>query len=59
MALMYDIEKDVLYKEGEIKGEIKSIQKAILRNKLTLEEMSEDFEVSLEFIEQVMSGRIK
>jgi hypothetical protein len=63
MGLVYDIEKDALYQEGKIEGEfkitIKGIQKAILQNKLTLEDIAGLFEVSLDFIKKVKSGEIK
>jgi hypothetical protein len=42
-----------------IQTKISGIQKALERNKLTLIEISEDFEVSLEFIMKVKSGEIK
>jgi len=38
---------------------INGIQKALERNKLTLKETAEDFEVSLEFVEKVKNGEIK
>lgn len=63
MGLVYDIEKDVLYQEGKLEGKleskIKGIQKAILQNKLTLEDIANLFEVSLGFIKKVKSGEIK
>jgi hypothetical protein len=63
MGLVYDIEKDALYQEGKLEGEfkitIKGIQKAILQNKLTLEDIAGLFEVSLDFIKKVKSGEIK
>jgi predicted transposase/invertase (TIGR01784 family) len=44
--------------EGEAKAKWKAIQKAIQRGKLTDKEMAEDFEVSLEYIQQVRAFRI-
>ncbi|HAI77334.1 MAG TPA: hypothetical protein DCM08_13955 [Microscillaceae bacterium] len=46
-------------KRGETQTKIKGIQKALERNKLTLNEIAEDFEVSLEFVKQVQSGEVK
>ncbi len=51
------IEKGI--EQGMTLKTIKGIQKAILRNKLTLEEIAEDFEVSLEYVLKVKNGEIK
>ncbi len=36
--------------QGEVNSKIHGIQKALKRNKLTIEEIAEDFEVSIEFV---------
>jgi hypothetical protein len=36
--------------EGKLEGKIERIQKALKRGKLTLEEIVEDFEVSIDFV---------
>ena len=36
--------------QGEVNSKINGIQKALKRNKLTIEEIAEDFEVSIEFV---------
>ena len=36
--------------EGELKGKIEGIIKTLKRGKLTLTEISEDFEVTIEFV---------
>jgi predicted transposase YdaD len=87
MALVYDIEQDALFKEGEEKGikigeekgikigeekgikigeekgkhqkTIQGVQKALQRGRLSIEEIAEDFEVSIEFVLQVQRGEIK
>ena len=45
--------------EGLREKTIKGIQKALIRGKLSLQEISEDFEVSLEFVQKVQKGEIK
>ena len=37
-------------KMGKIEGKIESIKKALIRNRLTIEEIAEDFEVTMDFI---------
>jgi len=46
-------------KIGELKTKIKGIQKALYRKKLSIEEIAEDFEVSIAFVLQVQNGEIK
>ena len=36
--------------EGKLEGKIESIKKALIRNRLTIEEIAEDFEVTMDFI---------
>jgi predicted transposase/invertase (TIGR01784 family) len=45
--------------EGELQKTIKGIQRALERRKLTLEEICEDFEVSLDFVLKVQKGEIQ
>ncbi|MCU0444621.1 MAG: hypothetical protein MUE85_06845, partial [Microscillaceae bacterium] len=45
--------------EAKIEGKILGIQKALKRGKLSLEEIAEDFEVSLAFVLQIKNGEIK
>jgi hypothetical protein len=63
MALVYDIEQDALYQEGEQKGElrktIKGIQKALVQKVLTLEQIADLFEVSLDFVLKVQKGEVQ
>ncbi|MCU0447473.1 MAG: hypothetical protein MUE85_21455 [Microscillaceae bacterium] len=63
MALTYDLEKDIRFKQGIEKGKIEvkvlGIQKALKRGRLSLEEIAEDFEVSLDFVLQVKKGEIR
>ncbi|MCU0446518.1 MAG: hypothetical protein MUE85_16555 [Microscillaceae bacterium] len=59
MALTYDLEKDIRFKQGIEKGKILGIQKALKRGRLGLEEIAEDFEVSLDFVLQVKNGEIR
>ena len=41
--------------EGKIEGKIEGISKSLRRGKLTIEEIAEDFEVTIEFILQIQS----
>jgi hypothetical protein len=75
MAIVYDIEKDPLYKEGVLKGElrgelrgeqkgelrktIQGVKKALEKKRFTLEEIADVFEVKLDFILKVQKGEIQ
>ncbi len=59
MAIVYDIEKDPLYKEGELRKTIRGIQRVLEKNKFTLEEIADLFEVGLDFVLKVQKGEIK
>ena len=41
--------------EGKIEGKIEGISKSLRRGKLTIEEIAEDFEVTIEFVLQIKS----
>ena len=41
--------------EGKIEGKIEGISKSLRRGKLTVEEIAEDFEVTIEFVLQIKS----
>ncbi len=61
-AILQDVKEQGIEKgieQGMTLKTIKGIQKAILRNKLTLEEIAEDFEVSPEYVLKVKNGEIK
>ncbi len=53
-AILADVKE-----QGSLKTKIESIQKSLKRGKLTLEEIAEDFNVSLDFVQKVKSGEIK
>ncbi len=44
---------DTAYDEGEIKGKTNGIIKSLKRDKLSMEEIAEDFDVSIEFVKQI------
>lgn len=44
---------DTAYDEGELKGKINGIIKSLKRGKLSIEEISEDFDVSIDFVKQI------
>lgn len=41
--------------EGKLEGKIEGISKSLRRGKLTVEEIAEDFEVTIEFVLQIKS----
>lgn len=41
--------------EGKMEGKIEGISKSLRRGKLTIEEIAEDFEVTIEFVLQIKS----
>ncbi|WP_026999199.1 hypothetical protein [Eisenibacter elegans] len=43
--------------QGQLQAKIQAIQKVLRRGKLTLHEIAEGFEVSLEFVRQVKSDK--
>jgi tRNA nucleotidyltransferase/poly(A) polymerase len=45
--------------KSKLESKILGIQKALKRNKLSLEEIAEDFEVNLDFVIQVKKGEVK
>ena len=61
MGIIYDIEKDAFFKKGEIrgmeKGEIRKARKVVVNlikaNKLSLEEIAEVSELSLEEVKSI------
>lgn len=56
MALTYDLENDVRYKQGEQKGEAKKAAvatKNLLRLNLSHQQIADSLEVSLEFVKKI------
>ncbi len=51
------IEKGI--EQGSLKTKIESIQMFLKNGKLTLEEIAEGFNVSLDFVQKIKSGEIK
>ena len=55
ISITYDITKDGLYKEGIEQGKITVVKKALLKKKLSLEEIADLVDVSVDFILSIQS----
>ncbi len=53
MGIIYDIEKDAFFKKGELRKARKVVVNLIKANKLSLEEIAEVSELSLEEVKSI------
>jgi hypothetical protein len=44
---------DTAFNDGKVEERIKNIKKALIRNRLSIEEIAEDFDTTVEFVTQI------